>query len=119
MRKFLFFACLVFTAQTLLAQRFGGHPASTQWRQINTDTVRVIFPVGFEKQAADVVATAHALGYRTQPTLGDRLRKISIVLQPRTTVTNGYVALGPWRSEFMLTPNQNSFELGALPWHRF
>lgn len=65
------------------------------------------------------MATAHALGYKTQYSIGDRVRKISIVLQPRTTATNGYVALGPWRSEFYLTPNQNSFELGSLPWHRF
>mgnify|MGYP000131804478 CR=1 FL=1 len=119
MRKFLFIGCLLFLPYAIFAQRFAGHPPSTQWKQINTDTVRVIFPAGLEKQAADVVATAHALGYRTQSSIGDRLRKISIVLQPRTTVTNGYVALGPWRSEFYLTPNQNSFELGALPWHRF
>jgi hypothetical protein len=119
MRKFLLVAFLVLTAHTMLAQRFAGHPPSTRWRQINTDTVRVIFPAGYEQQANDVAATAHALGYRTQSSLGEKLRKISIVLQPRTTFTNGYVALGPWRSEFYLTPNQNSFELGSLPWHRF
>lgn len=119
MRKFLFNAFLLLCSQALFAQRFGGHPPSTVWKQINTDTVRVIFPKGFERQAADVVVAAHALSHTTQSTLGDRLRKISIVLQPRTTITNGYVAMGPWRSEFMLTPNQNSFELGSLPWHRF
>src|SRR5690606_7136064 len=100
MRKFLLVAFLVLTAHTMLAQRFAGHPPSTRWRQINTDTVRVIFPAGYEQQANDVAATAHALGYRTQSSLGEKLRKISIVLQPRTTFTNGYVALGPWRSEF-------------------
>jgi hypothetical protein len=119
MRTLLLAACLLFLCLSMFAQRFAGHPPSTSWKQINTDTVRVIFPSGFEKQAADVVATAHALGYRTQSSIGDRLRKISIVMQPRTIFTNGYVAMGPWRSEFMLTPNQNSFELGSLPWHRF
>lgn len=119
MRKLLFIACILSAPLTLLAQRFAGHPSSTKWKQINTDTVRVVFPAGYEKQAADIVATAHALGYKTQHSIGDRVRKISIVLQPRTTATNGYVALGPWRSEFYLTPNQNSFELGSLPWHRF
>jgi hypothetical protein len=119
MRKFLFVSFIILTGLSAFAQRFAGHPPGTRWKQINTDTVRVIFPSGFERQAADVVATAHALGYRTQGSIGNKLRKISIVLQPRTTITNGYVALGPWRSEFMLTPNQNSFELGALPWHRF
>jgi hypothetical protein len=119
MRTILFSLLLLLAGISLRAQRFGGHPPSTHWKQINTDTVRVIFPEGLEKQAADIVATAEALGYRTQHTIGDRVRKISIVLQPRTTVSNGYVSLGPWRSEMMLTPSQNSFNLGGFPWHRF
>lgn len=119
MRKLILFACLLGAFFAARAQRFAGHPPSTKWKQIDTDTVRVVFPAGYENLASDVVATAHALGYRTKGSIGDRVRKISIVLQPRTTVTNGYVAMGPWRSEFMLTPNQNSFELGSLPWHRF
>lgn len=117
MRKLLL--CLALTTIYLFsnAQRFGGHPASTRWRQINTDTVRVIFPAGLEKQAADVAITTHRLGLTTVSTLGDRLHKISIVLQPYTTVSNGYVSLGPRRSEFLLTPEQNSFNLGSLPWY--
>src|SRR6185436_137174 len=97
------------------SQRFGGHPPRTKWRQINTDTVRVIFPAGLEKQAADVAITANRLGLSTASTIGNRLHKISIVLQPYTTISNGYVALGPRRSEFLLTPEQSSFALGSLP----
>jgi hypothetical protein len=37
------------------------------------------------------------------------------VLQNQTTISNAYVGLGPFRSEFFLTPAQNSFELGSLP----
>ncbi|MBA4168622.1 MAG: hypothetical protein H0X41_13940, partial [Chitinophagaceae bacterium] len=40
------------------------------------------------------------------------------MMQNQTTASNGYVALGPYRSEFFLTPTQNSFELGSLPWHK-
>ncbi|HEY0244138.1 MAG TPA: hypothetical protein VGC01_01130, partial [Mucilaginibacter sp.] len=29
---------------------------------------------------------------------------------------NAYVGLAPFRSEFYLTPDQNNFELGSLPW---
>lgn len=98
------------------AQRFGGHSPATSWKQVNTDTVRVVFPAGFEHQAGMIAATAHRLGLQTQSTIGNRFRKISIVLQPYTTVSNGYVGLGPWRSEFQLTPSPNSFSLGSLPW---
>src|SRR6185295_13734080 len=53
---------------------------------------------------------------RTQQTIGSHGRKINLVLQNQTTISNAYVGLGPFRSEFFLTPSQNSFELGSLPW---
>ncbi|WP_162915488.1 hypothetical protein [Paraflavitalea soli] len=102
----------------LPAQQFGGHPTRTQWSQINTDTVRVIFPAGYRQQAAAIAGMVHRLGQQTTQTLGQDFRKISIVLQPQTTISNGYVGLGPWRSEFYLTTPQNSFDLGSLSWHR-
>jgi hypothetical protein len=103
-------------AVTLHAQQFGGNPPSIKWKQINTDTVRVIFPAGLEQQAQDVADISLKLSKRTTNSIGDRVRKINIVLQNQTTVSNGYVALGPYRSEFQLLPDPNSFVLGSLPW---
>ena len=119
MRKFFLFICCLPVFGLLKAQQFGGHSPSTKWNQINTDTLRVIFPAasGLEKQAADIAATIHRLAVQTAPTIGSRVRKISIVMQPRTTISNAYVGLGPWRSEFYLTPPQSAFELGATPWY--
>ena len=59
MRKLLFFIGLLPVCSIVYAQQFGGHPPSTHWKQINTDTVRVVFPdgLGLEKQAADIAAT--------------------------------------------------------------
>jgi Tol biopolymer transport system component len=57
------------------------------------------------------------LSGQTLPTIGSRQRKISIVLQPYTTISNAYVALGPKRSEFYLMPPQSPFELGTTPWY--
>ncbi|WP_315824136.1 hypothetical protein [Paraflavitalea speifideaquila] len=102
----------------LPAQQFGGHPTRTHWNQINTDTVRIIFPDGYRQQAAAIAGIVHRLGQQTTQTLGQDIRKVSIVLQPKTTISNGYVGLGPWRSEFYLTAPQNSFDLGSLSWHR-
>jgi hypothetical protein len=119
MKKLFLFICWLPVCSLLKAQQFGGHPPSTKWQQINTDTVRVIFPArtGLEKQAADIATTTQRLARLTAPTIGDRVRKVSIVLQPRTTISNAYVALGPWRSEFNLMPPQNSFDLGGTPWY--
>jgi hypothetical protein len=52
----------------------------------------------------------------TQKTIGSLSKKINIVLQNQTVISNGYVSLGPFRSEFYLTPQQNSFEMGSIPW---
>ncbi|HWB91486.1 MAG TPA: hypothetical protein VG605_06520, partial [Puia sp.] len=100
------------------AQVFGGNPPSLLWRQLNTDTARIIFPVGLDSQAQQVAAIVHTLARTTLPTIGHSQRKIDIVLQNQTTIPNGYVGLAPFRSEFQLTPEQNSFDLGSLPWQK-
>ncbi len=98
------------------AQEFGGNPQSIKWSQINTDTARVIFPAGLEDVGRKVSSVIHELQKNHTRTIGDKLRKINIVLQNQTTVSNGYVALGPYRSEFYLFAPQNAFELSALNW---
>lgn len=102
----------------LTAQIFGGNPPSLKWHQLNTDTARIIFPIGLDSQAQQVAAIVHTLARTTLPTIGHSQRKINIVLQNQTTVSNGYVQLAPFRSEFQVTPEQNSFDLGSLPWQK-
>ena len=118
MRKLFLLICCLSVYCFLAAQQFGGHQPATKWNQINNDTLRVIFPagLGLEKQATDIAATAQRLAIQTAPTIGNRVRKVSIVLQPHTTISNAYVGLGPWRSEFYLMPPQNPFDLGTTPW---
>jgi hypothetical protein len=118
MQKCVLWALCLLLYGWLPAQQFGGHPPGTRWMQVNTDSVRVIFPEGWRIQASEVAGMAQRIGRQTNATLGRDFRKISIVLQPKTTQSNGYVGLGPWRSEFYLTPPQNSFDLGSLAWHR-
>src|SRR6187399_45065 len=110
------FALLLSTS--LNAQQFGGNPPSLHWQQINTDTARIIFPHGLESRAREVAAIVHTLSRTTLPTIGGRQRKINIVFQNQTIIPNGYVGLAPFRSEFQLTPEQNSLELGSLPWQK-
>ncbi len=114
------FVTLLFTMISLItaAQQFGGNPTSMKWKQINSDTARVIFPYGIEESAREVAETIHQLARQSHYSIGPRIRKINVVLQNQTILSNGYVALGPYRSEFYLTPRQNNFELGSLPWHQ-
>ncbi|RYY59681.1 MAG: hypothetical protein EOO05_12490 [Chitinophagaceae bacterium] len=98
------------------AQRFGATPPSVKWKQVNTDTARIIYPAGLDSQARRIATLVHEQAAGKQVKLGDRTEKINIVLQNLTTISNGYVGMGPYRSEFYLTPQLNSFSLGSIPW---
>lgn len=116
MKPIIAAACLLLICIGLQAQRFAGNPPSLKWQQVKNDAVRVIFPRGMDTSAYRIAAIEEQLSKSTLPTIGPRQQRIDIVLHPYTIESNGYVALGPFRSEFYLTPSQNSFELGSLRW---
>ena len=116
--RFPLLLLVFFSTLTNQAQNFGGVPSNIKWRQINNDTARIIFPAGLEKEAAQVAFLVGTISRTTLSTLGPQQRKINIVFQNQTTIANGYVQLAPYRSEFQLTPEQNSFEVGSLPWNK-
>ncbi len=107
---------LFLTIQSIHAQQFGGFPPSTRWKQINTDTARIIFSPGAEEQAQRIATLIGRVAADTPYALGNRLRKVNIVLHSRTTLANGYVALAPFRSEYYLIPGANVYDFGNLPW---
>ncbi|MFB6453645.1 hypothetical protein ACE38W_00110 [Chitinophaga sp. Hz27] len=111
------FALILLTATLAAsAQQFGGNPSSLKWQQINTDTVRIIFPKGMNAQGERVANIVTYLNRYTRKSIGNLERKVSIVLQNQTMQSNGYVALGPFRSEFYLAPSPTSYDLGSLNW---
>ncbi|WP_018628525.1 TolB family protein [Niabella aurantiaca] len=116
MRKLLYVIVLFLTVKNAGAQQFGGIPPSVRWRQIFTDTVRVIYPPGLDATASRVAAIVHRLAAGNQHPLGQRVKKIDIVLQNQPVTSNGYVSLGPFRSEFYLTPPPDNFDQGSLHW---
>ncbi|HEU5164284.1 MAG TPA: hypothetical protein VFU29_02020 [Chitinophagaceae bacterium] len=115
MQRFLSFTFFILFFSFLNAQEFGGNPPSIKWKQINTDTARIIFPVGMDSSAQRAASIVHFLAAKNN-LLGNKVNKINIVLQNQSTIANAYVGLGPYRSEFFLTPSFNSFELGSIPW---
>ena len=104
------------TATQTKAQEFGGNPPSLKWKQINTKAAKVIFPQGLDSAAMEVANIVQQMNLAIQPTIGYKQKQVSIVLQNQTTIANAYVGLAPFRSEFFLTPEQNSFDIGSLPW---
>lgn len=116
MRCFLFAAFCFILVPEIHAQQFGGTPSTVKWRQIETDTARIIFPEGLDSQALRVAGIVHYLAARQPYQLGQQLRQINIVLQNNTVLANGYVGLGPYRSEYYLTPERDNFDQGSIPW---
>jgi hypothetical protein len=116
LKKFLLITIIAFVSSNAFSQVFGGDPASIKWNQINTSSSRVIFPKGLDSVATRITNIICFIRIPTQKTIGNKTKKINIVHQNQTTVSNAYVSLGPFRSEFFLTPDQNSFEMGSLPW---
>jgi hypothetical protein len=113
MKYFWLLLLFLFTLSFSKAQNFGGNSPS-KWAQINTDTVRVIFPKGLDSIANRIATVAHYLQRDTASSY--RFKKINLVLQNNSTASNAYVTLAPYRSEFFLMAPQNPFELGSMSW---
>src|SRR6476661_6638319 len=116
LNRMVLFCALLSTVKSY-GQNFGGFPPTTQWQQINTDTARIIFPPEAREQALRIAQLVHTAAADTPVMIGTKLKKINIVLHNRTTEANGYVALGPFRSEYYLVPGGDIFEFGNLPWY--
>ena len=112
----LLLPALLLGAITVRAQEFGGNPPSLKWKQVNTSAARIIFPAGMDSAGVRVANIVQQMNGLIKPTIGFKQKQVSIVLQNQTTIANGYVGLAPFRSEFFLTPEQNSFAIGSLPW---
>lgn len=117
MRYIIILFTAMFFVQQLHAQVFGGNPPSLQFYQLNTDTVRIIFPKALEKQAREIAWLTHQLAKDAPGSLGTQHRKYNIVLQNQTTQSNAYVGIAPYRSEFFMMPELNNLSDGSLPWH--
>ena len=76
---------LLFIAPAAGAQNFGGFPPSTNWRQLNSDTARIIFTEGAQAQTQRIATLVHKMAADTPFAIGNRLRKIDILLDARTT----------------------------------
>ena len=98
------------------AQRFGGNPTSLKWKSINKPGATIIYPSGMDSSADRIAKWTTAMDNVSTGKLGDFRRSIPIVLQNLPVISNAYVGLGPWRSEFYTFPPQNGLELGTTNW---
>lgn len=101
----LFFTTGILSAQ-IPANPIGINPSSLRWRQIKTDKVQVVYPAGVDSLAQRVANVVHYLWDHDNESIGKRQKPVSIFLQNQLVTSNGFVTVGPFRSEFFLTPPQ-------------
>jgi hypothetical protein len=99
-----------------LFPQIGPHAASIKWQQINIPSARIIFPQGSDKQGLRVANLINYMEKNNKRSIGPLSQKIPIVLHNQTTIANGFVGIGPFRSEFFATPPQSANYLGTLDW---
>lgn len=116
MRQLLPFFIFLITPVLLFGQHFGGNAPSVKWKQVNTDTVRVVFPVGLDSQAQRIATIVQRMAAERPYSLGKKIKKVNILLQNQTTIANGYAQLGPFHVVFYMTPSPNNFDQGSIGW---
>src|SRR5688572_25250098 len=114
--RFLLILGTILLAHHSDAQNLGLLPSSVKWKQLRHDSLRILYPDGLEQQARRVASLMLKVASLDPITMEGRHKPISVLLQPHTNISNGYVGLAPYVSEFYLQPNENPFSLGSLPW---
>jgi len=84
----------------------GNDAFGLKWKKIDTDRIRVIFPSGLESKANRIVNIIHELWDLETPSIGNKNKKVPIVLHHQTVLSNGFVTVAPFRSEFFMRAPQ-------------
>jgi hypothetical protein len=114
---FLFLVALCISTQSLAQSStvLSNNPP-LRWQQINTPHFKIIYPTGFEEMANRMANTMEHIRTPEAASLGSLPKKISIVLQNQSSVSNAFVSITPRRSEFYTMPSQNYNFLGNNDW---
>ena len=88
------------------ANPIGLNPSGLKWSQIHTERVQVIFPKGLDLQGQRVANLVHYLWDQDTLSVGTKKARVTILLQNQGVLSNGFVTVGPFRSEFYTTPPQ-------------
>ncbi len=115
MRTLLSLLLITFLCTCGRAQ-IGLHPPTIDFQQLKSEHARIIFPKGYEARAMRVASLLDELQANHTQSIGEQIFDVDLVLQTATTQINGYVGLGPFRSEFYATPPQRLSILSNTDW---
>ncbi len=108
---FLGTLCAVFAQTTL-----DTGPASLKWKHFKNNSVDVIYPSGADSLARHVSSTLDHVQGSVSRGLGIIPTRLPLILQNQTMVSNGFVSMGPRRTEFFTNTTQDYNFLGTINW---
>jgi hypothetical protein len=112
----LLLLCLSLVAWSQETPVLENNPGSLRWYKIKTPHFNILYPRGFETQAQRMANTLEHIYEPEAKSLGVKPRRISVVLQNQSALSNGFVSMLPRRSEFYAMPTQNYNFTGTNDW---
>jgi hypothetical protein len=113
---FIFLLAVSFSLQAQETAVSETNAPSVKWYQLNSPHFRLLYPKGFDAQAQRMANTLEAIREPEARTIGDLPRKISIILQSQSALSNAFVTMTPRRAEFYAMPSQNYNFAGNNDW---
>lgn len=92
---------------------WGVDPASTRWRQLPAERVRVIYPEGFDTMARRTLHYLDAAGESVSYGFRRDAMRIPVVMHTQNNASNGMVMWAPKRIEMLTPPSVESY---SMPW---
>lgn len=91
-------------------------PPGVSWQSLDSPHFEIVFPREIEKEAQHIANLLEHIYPADCKTLGVRPGRLPLILHTRNTVSNGFVALAPRRSEWYNTPPQVGLT-GPVGWY--
>jgi len=109
MQRILIISITLLLSLSLKAQFYssGADPANIKWRQIKSETFKVVYPEEFEGEAKRFIAMLDSLYEYGGHSLEHTPKPINVLIHSRSTYSNGFVSWAPKRIEIYPVPHQD------------
>lgn len=117
LKKYTFLLLLSLLAgSSLVAQELPNLPPSIKWQQIKSEHFKIIYPKGLESEAQRTTNILENIYDPASQSLGSNPMRFPIVLQNQHAISNGFVTVAPYHSEFYTFEPQNYRRQGNDRW---
>ena len=119
MYRLRIFICLLLLSARLVKGQTAvleNNRTGLKWQYIETNDFKIVFPKGFESEGQRMANTLQLIHDPVDQSLGTNTRSATILLQNQNAIANGFVTLGPRRSELYTSSPQDYNFLGTNNW---